>query len=133
MKRRFALLSLVLFVACASEPESRPPEFNAWTGPDGLRTNAVTEGWGPAHCGWHTTAFLHYQDQTYVRDLDEIFEPDSLDRPYEYESDLPREATRTDFKSDGRQLWIVPGEDGAVYIRYSGHTELWPALLGACY
>jgi hypothetical protein len=47
---------------------------------------------------------------------------------YNPNATLPASAVDTGFRQEGRELWIVPGDDSFVFVRSTadGHVEAWP-------
>jgi hypothetical protein len=47
---------------------------------------------------------------------------------FQRDAGLPTSATDTGFRQGGNELWIVPGDDSFVFVRYpqEGRVEAWP-------
>jgi hypothetical protein len=87
---------------------------------------------GPEHCDWQDITFLHIGPQ---RDAEEYLRDttgelaDLLSTTYDGAATVPRNATDTGLRRDGRQLWLGPDHDAAYLVSLDdpGDVERWPA------
>lgn len=161
---RLLIVALALLSACGDAEERTPDpvretnvgisatalettyEFeeypgNKWYGPDGDRVRSpqvISARTGPAHCGWHTAAFLNVgwplgeeaetadQAREYLRDPEDVLEPEWMLGEYDGNVKLPKGAEYTGYRTDFMELWLDPEDDNAAYLVFFDHVEKWP-------
>lgn len=102
-----------------------------WTGRDGERvpTTVVSSSDGPAHCDWQDIVFLgvgEWSDgQQYLRDTDGELSG-FLRTTYAEGVPLPRAATDSGWRRDGRELWLTPDAAYLVAVDDPQDVERWP-------
>lgn len=124
----------------AHEPETwRGSGNDTWRTADGciVRIDAVTSFTGAAFCGRESIRFLHAGKPVgslirdieggamYVRDPERTYER-ALTPALDLDAELPAGATDTGFRQGDAELWIVPGDASAVYLRSGAAIERWP-------
>jgi hypothetical protein len=95
-------------------------------------TTRIRSFQGPEHCDWQDITFLHIGPQ---RDAEEYLRDttgelaDLLSTTYDGAATVPRNATDTGLRRDGRQLWLGPDHDAAYLVSLDdpGDVERWPA------
>ncbi|HET6166811.1 MAG TPA: hypothetical protein VFE07_08285 [Marmoricola sp.] len=123
----------------AELPDSATGSFavDVWTDASGARVpvSTVTSWPGPEHCDWQDIIFLELgsdasgsAQQEYLRDTRGKL-ADLLDVTYEADATLPKGATDTGWRHDGRELWLVPDRSAAYLVRVGDATDVerWPA------
>ncbi len=121
----------------ANEPDWRKyTNYREWTR-DGclVRIDVLADRPGPDHCGWESARVIvtgaplgsRYSnsddDVEYIRDPYDVlgfaagFEPDAT---------LPPGAIDTAYRSGDLALWIVPGDNSAIYVVSAEGAERWP-------
>ena len=122
----------------ANEPDwRRYADYREWTR-DGclVRIDVLADRPGPEHCGWESARVIitgaplgsRYtsgsDDVEYIRDPDNVlgfaagFEPDAT---------LPTNSVDSGYRSGDLALWIVPGDDSAIYVVDAAGAERWPS------
>ena len=87
---------------------------------------------GPEHCDWEDITFLVLGPDDdalpYLRDTHGELE-DLLRTTYDDSAVLPRGATDTGYRRNGRELWLVPSREAAYLVSAedSADVERWPA------
>jgi len=125
----------------ATEPDWRGfGEYREWTTADGclLRIDVLGDRPGPAHCGFESARVIvtgspvgaRYTDASdaaeYIRDPDDVFGDPVIAAAFDPNAELPATAEDTGFRNEGWELWIVPGDETAIYLLTGTTTELWP-------
>lgn len=108
--------------------------IQVWQDQIGARV-PVTQVWsfqGPEHCGWQDITFLVLGAERdagqYVRDTAGEL-ADFLRTTYDDDAKLPKGATDTGFRRDGRELWLGPRSKAAYLVSAKNpqDVERWPA------
>ena len=88
---------------------------------------------GPEHCSWTDITFLligpdDYRADWYVRDATGEF-PELLRGTFDGDATLPKDATSTGWRHDGRQLWLSHDKRAAYLVDIDDphDVERWPA------
>lgn len=125
----------------ATEPDWRGfGEYREWTTADGclLRIDVLGDRPGPEHCGFESARVIvtgipvgeRYTDSSdaaeFIRDPDNVFGDPEIAAAFDPDADLPADAEDTGFRNDGSELWIVPGDGGAIYLVTGESVERWP-------
>jgi hypothetical protein len=104
-----------------------------WTDATGARmdTGTVVSYPGPGHCDWQDVTFLHVggrKGDEYLRNPTPELRR-SLTTTYDDAATLPRDATDTGWRRDGRELWVGqhPRAAYAVSVDDPTDVERWPA------
>jgi hypothetical protein len=111
-----------------------------WRTEDGclVRVDAISDFQGPEHCGWESahvivtgspigTLYTSQRDDVwYVRDPEGVFRDPALVDGFDAGAELPANAADTTFRQGDRELWVVPGDDSAIYLRSPDGVERWP-------
>lgn len=123
----------------ANEPAWRVAT-SIWRTEEGclVRVDVISDFQGPTHCGWESAhvivtgrpvgaLYTSPQDgDWYVRDPEGVFRDPALVEGFDPAAELPGDAVDTTFRQDDRELWIVPGDESAIYLRSPGGVERWP-------
>lgn len=108
-------------------------DIQVWEDATGARV-PVTETrsfQGAEHCDWQDIMFLfvgpEQKADEYVRDTNGEL-ADLVQAAYDATAVLPRGATDTGFRRDGRQLWLSAQHDAAFLVSLTtpDDVELWP-------
>lgn len=125
----------------ATEPDWRGfGEYREWTTADGclLRIDVLGDRPGPEHCGFETARVIvtgipvgeRYTDASddaeYIRDPENVFGDSDIAAAFDPDAELPADAEDTGFRSEGTELWVVPGDDSAIYLVTGETVESWP-------
>ena len=84
-----------------------------------------------AYCEWPTVRVLYVEEdgedgfRQYFRDPDGLVPDDGLLSEFDADTELPIDATFSELRSGGLELWFVP-DDHAVYVVGPDTTERWP-------
>jgi len=111
-----------------------------WTDRDGclVRIDVLAERPGPEHCGWERARVLimgqplgsRYSgpanDVEFVRDPDGVFDLSALTAGFVPGAVLPAAAVDSGYRRGTRQLWHVPGDPSAIWLRSPEGVERWP-------
>lgn len=126
------------------DPAELPASFTddlglaVWTDQSGARVpvTTVTSWAGPAHCDWQDITFLEIGTsphrfgaaQEYLRDTHGEL-ADSLRGEFDAHASLPKDATDSGWRHDGRALWLVPDRGAAYLLSLDDPTDVerWPA------
>ncbi len=108
--------------------------IQVWEDADGERVpvTRVFSFSGPEHCDWQDITFLNVgpeeHSDRYLRDTQGELADWTRGR-YVGTASLPRDASDTGFRHDGRALWLVPEKDAAYLVSLSDATDVerWPA------
>ena len=111
-----------------------PLNTEIWETATGTRVpvTTVTSYQGAEHCDWEDITFLELPDGKaktwYVRDPRGDLR-DFVVSSYDRSAALPKDATDTGLRHDGRQLWVVPAKDAAYLVSTddTSDVERWPA------
>ena len=97
-----------------------------WEDADGDRVPITTiqSYRGAEHCGWQHLMFLETGGVTYVNGTADGLRP-MLRSTYAADATLPRVATDSGYRRDGRELWVT---EDAAYLVSAERTERWPAF-----
>ncbi len=124
-------------VDVATEPDWRQfADYREWTR-DGclVRIDVLADRPGPQHCGWESVRVIitgsplrsRYTTANdaveYVRDPNNVM---GLDTKFEPDATLPETAIDTGYRSGDESLWMVPGDDSAIYVVTDDGVEQWP-------
>ena len=109
-------------------------DIGVWTDTSGARVpvTTVTSYRGAEHCDWQDMTFIELPDgkdkKWYVRDPRGELR-DFVLSAYDGSAELPKDATDTGLRHDGRQLWVVPAKDAAylVSLEDAHDVQSWPA------
>jgi hypothetical protein len=122
------------------DPSELPPDvtddlnIGVWEDESGRRVpiTRIQSFQGAEHCQWTDITFLLVRREKkadwYVRDTDGEF-ADLLHTTFLHEATMPKGATDTGLRRDGRQLWIAPDEKAAYLVALDDEqdVERWPA------
>jgi hypothetical protein len=111
-------------------PAEQDGPTQVWTDAEGARvpTSRVVSYPGPEHCDWQDITFLSLGEGRSARQFlggDAGDLADLLATTHAVGVELPRDATDTGFRRDGRELWVA---SDAAYLREPGSPtgERWP-------
>jgi hypothetical protein len=147
-----ATASVVGVVECdapegsVNDVASEPPgwrelgDYREWTTADGclLRIDVLGDRPGPEHCGFESARVIvtgipvgeRYTDASddaeFIRDPDNVFGDPEIAAAFDPNAELPADAEDTGFRNEGSELWIVPGDDSAIYLVTGESVERWP-------
>ena len=118
------IVVIILLAGCGSSDDG------VWTDSSGEQVpeSTVTSYQGEKHCDWQDITFMEHGDDQYVRDVHGQLKG-SLLTTYKGATDLPKDATDTGLRHEGRQLWVVPAKDAAYLVsaKDTDDVERWPA------
>ena len=104
--------------------------ITVWTDRDGARVPVarLTSYPGAEHCDWQDITFLELRDNTYLRDPSGELSRSTHGR-FVAHATLPRDATDTGYRHDGRELWLARDRSAAylVAVGDARDVERWPA------
>lgn len=116
-------------------------DYQSWTDEDGclLRIDVVAEWPGPEHCDWQRARVLIVGDPLgtpytnagngieYVRDPEGVFGEPALTAGFDPDASLPSAAADSGYRRGKLELWHVPGDRSAIWLRSPNGVEQWPA------
>lgn len=108
--------------------------IEVWRDASGKRVpvTEVQSGPGPEHCDWQDITFLTLDtengERQYLRDTTGELR-DLLATTFDASATLPKQATDTGFRRDGRRLWLHPKGSAAYLVEKTNpnNVERWPA------
>jgi hypothetical protein len=117
------------------DPSELPSEWSeklgvgVWEDRTGARApvTRIQSFMGGVHCDWVDITFLSLGDRTYVRDVQGKLSS-YLRTSYQDGASLPRTATDTGFRREGRELWVEPTGTAAylVSLEHPSDVQRWP-------
>jgi hypothetical protein len=121
------------------DPAELPAEVSdalgigVWTDASGARVPVTTirSFQGAEHCDWQDITFLELGPESaseeYLRDTTGEL-ANYLDTTFRDDAVLPKSATNTGFRRDGRELWVVPTKEAAYLVSVvdPADVERWP-------
>lgn len=125
----------------AGEPDARSyAEYETWTDRDGctVRIDVLAERPGAEHCGFERARVIVVGSPIgevytspadaveYVRDPDRVFGEPALAEGFEADATVPADAVDVGFRRDATELWAVPEDPTAIYLRTGDVSERWP-------
>lgn len=125
----------------ATEPDWRFGRYHDWSDRNDclVRIDVVTDRPGPDHCQFQAarviavgnpigTRFTSAADTIeYVRDPEGVFGVPALTEGLDLDAELPVNAADTGFRQAATELWVVPDDTSAIYLRRDDRVERWPA------
>lgn len=123
---------------------SKEPGFQVtpprWTDAKGcwLRGDVLATLAGPPECGWEDTEailmgetlgdpwFPDKPSRQYLRDPKGERGDAAVAKAYDASATLPANATDTGFRRGKAQLWVVAGDQSAVWLKIGAKVEKWP-------
>jgi hypothetical protein len=116
-----------------------PPPGPTWTRAgrpvDGRELNSVA---GSDHCGWQSVVMMHLgwplgtvaessaEVRQFIRDPDGVIVGWGIRDKLRVAVDLPDDARDTGYRNDDLELWLVPSDPDAAYLRVADDVERWP-------
>jgi len=92
-----------------------------------VATTTISSSAGPEHCGWEDITFLHLgPDRTFLRDTSGEL-ANYLRTTYDGSATVPADAKDSDYRRNGRQLWLTPDAAYLVSVDDPDDVERWPA------
>jgi hypothetical protein len=115
-------------------------DYRIWRTKDGcrVRIDVMAERTGPDHCDFQLALVIitgtpfgaRYTNamnaREYVRDPENVFGDVITSMSFDPDADLPSDAVDTGLREGNRELWVVPGDESAVYLVLGDTTERWP-------
>lgn len=82
--------------------------------------------------GWPLgTTHSHHDYRVYLRDPGLVTGVKSA-KDFERDATLPDGALDSGLRQEGSELWMVPGQDGSIWLVSSDHVERWPQGFVSC-
>lgn len=120
-----------------------------WTTTDGclVRMDVLADYSGPDHCGWasaryvvvtHPPGGIWRQERAnerltesarphhYVRDPEGVYNRPDTTRLLDLDATLPAAAKDSGLRHRAEELWFVPGDTAAVFVKDQSGVERWP-------
>lgn len=116
-----------------------------WTTKDGclIRIDALADYDGADHCGYGSArfivlranrAYLLAKDKAvgaqdfdrYVRDPEQVYGNAQATNDLSLNASLPARAVDAGFRHGDEEIWEVPGDNAAIYVKTGGQVERWP-------
>lgn len=124
------------------QPDWTSDGYHSWMDRSGclVRVDVLTDGPGPAHCGYEAADVLwvgdklgeryrtdEVQELSYVRDPEGVFDLPAVTAAFDPDATLPNAAADTGYHRDGIALHVDPADPSAIWLAYpDGHVERWP-------
>jgi len=120
-----------------------------WTTTDGclVRMDVVADCSGPDHCGWASARYVvvahppggiwrlerpnerlaeSARPRHYVRDPEGVYDRPDTTRLLDLDATLPADAKDSGLRHGAEELWFVPGDAAAVFVKDESGVERWP-------
>jgi hypothetical protein len=104
-----------------------------------VRIDVASAFRGPDHCGFQAATVIVLGDppgvgsfrrrgseRLYVRDPRNVFGDAATAADFAAHARLPQGAVDTGLRRGAAELWVVPGEVSAIYLKLPTRTERWP-------
>jgi hypothetical protein len=126
----------------SGEPDwHRDGDYRRWSTTDGcpVRIDVIGDSQGPQHCNREAARtltvgrplgdrFTNASNSTaYLRDPAEAYGSEAAEG-LDLDADLPQGATDTGYRLGNVELWHLPGQPDAIWLKGPDRTERWPAF-----